>query len=417
MKKGLVFTGVILFSFIFFTELNCMKVQQLTAHEMLQPQDFTARTYGMGGMMVTARGAEAVFLNPAGMAVNPSGNVEMVLTTRAYVMGRPPTYDDKVYEENYGIDNFSCKFPFHSSYISNIGVYAPYQFKDSDIGIAGGIAWRRYYDLGGKMTQEYEDYYGEHNVEMSLSSGLNFLTIAGAVAYQNKYSGGLAIGFPFMSNHNGDSTYEVAEQDYKSVTSEEGDVSGSFLRLGVVGQPTEMLMFDLAYTLGFDMEVEDIEWERNISDAGYEYSYEGTSSDVEFENPSFLIIGVAFMPNDIVTIGFEYQNRPWEDYKADNVELSDDNGFSLRLGGDLNLGAISLRGGYIMDKLWWIDEDKDLVTIHTPTFGIGFGGEAYSFDISMGYGMATYDGTLGDVKYNLLTARAGFSYVLPWKFQ
>lgn len=397
--------------------MGALEIWQLRGHEMLQPQDFTARTYGMGGVMFTARGAEAVFLNPAGMAVDVQGNVEMILTTRAYIMGRPPQYDDDVYEDYFGLNDFSCKIPFYSSYISNIGVYAPYQFEDTDINIAGGIAWRRYYDLGGKMIQKFEYQGDEQESRTSMSSSLNFLTFAGAICYQEKYAGGLAFGFPFMSNHNADSTFEVKSQDYEFKSSEEADISGSFFRLGIVARPTPIVMFSFMYTGAFELDSEDNEWEWEENWGGITSNGEGTSPDVELENPSFMALGVAFMPGDIVTLGIEYQNRPWEDYEADGSELVDDNGFSLRVGGDFDFGGVSLRAGYMMDKYWWVDEDSDLITIHTPTGGLGFGGKAFKVDFSLGYAMAGYDGAIGDVKYNLLITRLSLSYMLPLKFQ
>jgi hypothetical protein len=414
MQRSLIVALAVLFIFAFFSEMTALDVWNLVGHEMLQPQDFSAATYSMGGLTtVGARGAEAVFSNPAGMALGVGDAIAVHLTNRTFIMGNPPHFDDDYYE-NIGVYDYSAKFNFKTNYLSNIGVNVPYVFPENEITIAGGVAWRRYYDFVGGYTGSYKDITDyEYETDGSLSSSLNLLEFSGAVAYQGKYAAGLTFGFPLLSAHNESSAYREPAIDYEEEYEEEAKLSGTLFRLGTIIHPVPMFAFGFSFTGGITMKADDIEWKwkDNLGN-----NLEGTSPDVELEAPGFISIGANIMPNDMVTLGFEYQTRPWDGYEADNTEYWEASGFSLRAGGELDMGSTAVRFGYIMDKGHFYDEDVEPVPVHTITGGLGFGTEKFGVDVGMGYTMGSWEFANNDQSYNLLQARFGFTYAFasPW---
>lgn len=410
MRKWFFLLLVLLFSFLFFAELcgQSYFMLFLRSHKAMEPQDYTARTYSMGGMSsIVSRGAEAVFTNPAGMAIGVGEKAEIAVNGDFTIIGNPPQYDDDYYEDQ-GYDSYEYKYGFRPN-ISSISFYGPYRFKESNVDIGGGLAWRRFYDLGSSESMSWDMSGTEYEGELGMGSSLNFLTFSGACSYQGKYSGGLSFGMPMFSSHK-----VVTEDEFdgdKTTSTYEADISGSYFRFGTLLQPVPVVTFGLTYTGGFDIDVEDIEWEIEYPDGS---KLEGEDDDSELTIPSFLSVGVLFNPTDMFTLGLEYQTRPWEDFEDDGDEIFEENGYSLRVGGEMSTGSVALRLGYIMDKGPFEDEDEDLVTINTITGGMGLGTETFSVDFGIGYSMANWDATNDEAFYNMLQAKVGFVYNIGW---
>ena len=182
MRKGWIVGSILAVSLMFLGNAGAQFLGEET-HLGYQPQDFSARIYGMGGLSTAgARGAEAVFSNPAGMALD-IGSTEILLTSRAYLFGKPPQYEEDYYEDFRGWKDYSLNYGFHPN-LSNFSAYGPYRERDLGLDFAGGVALRRYYDWGMRGTESYKAAGVEHEWEGSSAGVLNFLTVAGAVCYQ-----------------------------------------------------------------------------------------------------------------------------------------------------------------------------------------------------------------------------------------
>lgn len=414
MRRGLISGFIfVVFAVIFaiplFSQVSDLFLFYLP-HTAYDPQDYTARTFAMGGLTTaSAGGAEAVISNPAGMGFNIA-STEVLLTGGAHLMGKPQQNEKDVYKDA-GFDKYSNKHNFRLN-LSNFSTCSGYRMKDVPVGFAGGAAVRRYYDWGAKFTEETDIGGVETETEVSMSGVLNFLAVAGAVCYDDKYSGGLMLGFRFMSHYTAE--FESKSDGYEYKYKEEYDASGSLFRFGGLIKPVPMIALGLAYTGGFDLEGEDGEWEAEYDGI----KDDGELPDGEYEIPGYLSLGFTFSPNSVVMLGIDYQTRPWEDYTDDDGnELADNNGFTLRFGGSLNMGAVALRAGYIMDKGPWEDKDRDLITVNTITGGMGFGNQTFTLDFGIGYSFASSDGAYGitdeDMIYNVLKAKISATYRFP----
>jgi long-subunit fatty acid transport protein len=389
------------------------------------PQDFGTMSYSAGGCFTSnTRGAESVFSNPAGIALTEEKDIQVLYTGDVDILGKPPQLEDDFYEEVRDWEDFSYKRSLRLNPLKNLSVMGTYTGEEMPVTFGGGVALRSYYDLGYKNSESYTADDVDYELEQSVSGGLNFLTLSGALSYQNKYSGGISFGIPMMSKVSGSTTEEISglEENYEEEVN--FNIAGSYMRIGVIAEIIEGLSVGFTYTGGQTIELEDGEYDVNDFEGEH---YSGDLDDVEIEIPGYISFGLSYDIIPQLTVTGEYQSRPWEDYEEEesgaNIFDNDmENGYSLRAGIIYNTGSLQLKAGYMLQKgpLVQYDEDgeyDELVGINTITGGIGWKAGKIGVDLGLGYSMYKYEQWIGDTDYegssNLVEVLLSITYGFP----
>lgn len=390
------------------------------------PQDQSARTFGMAGMSIAnAQGAEGAFSNPAAIVMGGK-NPEVYLGARTNIFGKPKQMEEDILQD-LGIDDYDRTYSLYYC-LSHLSACVPYAKPNSQVSFAGALSFYRFYDWGTKAQQELSaSAIGyDWKIDIGMSGPLNVLSLSGAVGYNEQISGGISLGFPVMSNFGTNLEWEedAPGYSYHLEAKTTYDMSAPMYRIGGLGK-LSMISFGFVYTGAMELEAKD--GEVDGEEDGVEF--EDDLDNWELEIPGLYGVGAAFSPIKQITVGIEYQSRPWSDYTLrtsdGSSKLGDEDGYTLRLGGEINLDKFALRGGYIMDRTHIEDRDNDPVTFSTITGGLGIKLTNLALDFSAGYTMGNFEGygIFGgavfetDISYTLLYARLGATYTLPPLFK
>lgn len=387
-----------------------------------EPQDQSARTFGMAGISIAnAKGAEAAFSNPAALAMD-SKNPEIYLDARTNIFGKPKQMNEDDLQD-LDIDDYSRNYSLYYC-LSHLSACVPYRKPNSPVSYAGGLAFYRHYDWGTKANEKLSTSYYDREIKLGIGGMLNILSFSGAVNYEDKISGGISLGFPMMSSFGGSMDYEDS-YGYDLEGKADYEVSGSLFKIGILGKFSK-ISAGFVYTGAMEIEGKDGE----VSGEENGVDYEEDLDNWKLKIPGLVAVGATFSPTEMITLGLEYQTRPWEDYTlrisgVGSEDIGDENGYSLRFGGELNLEKVALRAGYIMDKTNLEDRDNDPVTFGTITGGLGIKLTNLAFDFGAGYTMGKFEGLAlvdyilveTDISYSLLYARFGATYTLPQLFK
>jgi long-subunit fatty acid transport protein len=345
------------------------------------PQVITARGKAMGNTEVLATGGDALFSNPANIALvktkEINGGMRMFMGTETV---------------DVGSESYDFSYPFHMK-IDHLSFVMPYQIPDATFKTAFGVGYRTYYDYGYNYEFNFEIDEEEYKYEEHGHGGFNTLTFGGALNFNDKFYVGAAFNLGIM----GRCKYEYKAGDGPE-QKDKMDVSGSFLQLGGTFIPNPKAKIGLMYRPGF-------KYTKDFKDEGKR----------KIDIPGIIGLSGQYLITDNLLLVAEYQNRAYEDFEESNYPIfyDIDNGSALRFGGEY-LGTIPVRFGMFMESQPVTDEDDT-----TPksmlgfTGGVGFPiGNAMTIDVYGQYGMLKQEGTDWENSFHSIKFGAAVKYEL-----
>jgi len=349
MRKKMLFLGLFV-GFIFSVNLFSDAIFNF------EPEIVDARGLAMGRTSIlNNNGSNAIFSNPANLAMLENKNMQF--GCRANFGKSITEYDDSDYEDEEKIEKFHFK-------LNHVSFAMPYQFQGSYIKAAFGAGYRTYYDYGYTFYNEQED----NNYESTRWShgGLNTLTFGGAVNFQERFYGGLAINIGIMKKitHEWEVSCESGDDDGDS----DDEISGSFFTLGGIFKVNPQFSLGLMLRPGFEVKYEeeyvDVDYDRDRNTYKYDYTI-----------PSLFGFGALFQPNEMFLVTAEYQTRGLGNYEVENEDLygDSDNGTSIRIGAEVQSQA-PFRFGFFMNSIPIYDYDNDGDRDDAPKSLMGFTG-------------------------------------------
>ena len=317
--------------------------------------------------ILAAEGSNAIFSNPAILATLQ--NMQVQGGGRVF-FGGVVASDDETIE--------SATLPRHVK-LDHLSFAMPYPLADSSLHLAFGIGYHSYYDFGYKVGDD------EADVLSTSTGGLNTISPAVAISYQDKYFAGLSLHKSIRS--------DIVEEFEGADVEDETETSASFFMLGVLARLTSDITVGGMYRSGFD-------WDWELDNGG----------DVEWENPALWGIGASFrLSSRWILIG-EYRSLPFSAYERNGRDeaFGVDDGYSARMGFEKG-GRIPFRFGFFRDAIPERDFDKDDPKFLTGA-AIGFGFPITGVRINLGWEAAYWQQDLSDeVQLAELLARFRFS--------
>jgi long-chain fatty acid transport protein len=350
-----------------------------------------SRAQTMGGAYVAlASDFSSIFWNPAGLAWTTGKTFGFcaadVLPRGTYTY--EPAIDAKTLVKNYLTGMAAYAQPVSPRLVVGIGIFAP-----SGLGIAwDGAALAAL--SGGSTLMEW-------------SNKIGLVTLAPSAAYRisDKLSVGaslnLSLGSMALSTYAG--SYAGVDLDQYSETASGFGLGATF---GVQYQPLPMLRLGLVYRTASRIRMSG---QAEISIL--EYMGLPAVSDVErtFTWPGWLAGGLAFMPNDRLTVSADVHYTNWA--KVQSLDASFENSLwaqlmaaagrdstptlwrdavQVRLGAEYLVSpALAVRGGWYSDPSPVPDETMGLLLagfdFNALTFGLGYTVKDLSLDFGLEY--------------------------------
>ena len=255
-------------------------------------------------------------------------------------------------------------------------------------------------------------YTGEH----AISIGGN---------YSNKLFFGATLGISTLSY---ESKYEHSESTDVALASQFTDLDYTFyykdsgtgfgLKLGAIYKPIDILRIGFAFHSPTVYHINEYVYDNistHFSDGGhYTSSNAATRFSYGLVTPFRVLAGAALQVKKIALLSADYEFVDYSaakffetgdgyDYTNKNQAIKNSLGTSnnIRLGAEVRLSSIYLRGGYgYYGKAWKAGEDNENQVYNTLSFGLGFREQ----NISADFGFST---TTNKDKYSLYTSSAG----------
>lgn len=350
-----------------------------------------SRAQTMGGAYVAlASDYSSIFWNPAGLARTTGKTFGFcaadVLPHGTYEAGS--VVEAKTLVKNYLTGMAAYAQPVSSRLVVGVGIFAP-----SGLGIAwDGAALAA---LSGGSTM------------MEWSNKIGLVTLAPSAAYRlsDKLSVGaslnLSLGSMALSTYAG--SYAGVDLDQYSETESGFGLGATF---GVQYQPLPMLRLGLVYRTASRVRMSG-----RAEISLLEYMGLPAESDVErtFTWPGWLAGGLAFMPNDKLTVSADVHYTNWA--KVQSIDASFENSLwaqlmaaagrdstptlwrdavQVRLGAEYLVSpALAVRGGWYSDPSPVPDETMGLLLagfdFNVLTFGLGYQIKDLSLDFGLEY--------------------------------
>ncbi len=351
-----------------------------------------SRAQTMGGAYVAlASDSSSIFWNPAGLARTTGKTFGFcaadVLPRGTYVY--ETAVDAKTLVKNYLTGMAAYAQPVSSRLVLGVGIFAP-----SGLGIAwdgaalGAIS-------GGSSTMEW-------------SNKIGLVTLAPSAAYRisNKLSVGASLNFSLgsmaLSTYAGSYGGLVDLGQYSETESGFG-LGATF---GVQCQPHPMVRLGLAYRTATRIKMSG-----RAEISILEYMGLPGESDVErtFTWPAWLAGGLAFMPNDRLTVSADVHYTNWAKVQSIDASFEDSlwvqlmaaagrdstptlwrDAVQVRLGAEYKVSpALAVRGGWYSDPSPVPDETMGLLLagfdFNVLTFGLGYQVKDLSLDFGLEY--------------------------------
>lgn len=390
-------------------------------------QDFSGSLFGQKGVFVTTtEGADAVFTNPAGMAMTGGINIGIIYEGDMNITGHPDQYEKMYYDSLY--EEYSYKTNFTFDMFDNFSLFGSYSGWNSPFTIALGLGFHDYLDFTRETTEKksYTLFSEKVDEEFNITyrGGLNYILLSGAFSYDRKYSGGISFGYPAYSNYkntsDGKRIFANVTEYYNQEDSYE--ISSSFIRLGTISELLPGLRAGLTYTINGELELYNGEREINNWN-GTETTF--TLDDKKIDVPEYVSVSVSYNFNRNFHAAVEYQTRDWKDFiDEDGENIYNDSiqdGHLIKAGIHWKFSPVYLDFGYSVQKGPNYKTDNleydGLVNNHLINAGIGIEQSGYSFYLGFDYLTADYKQEILGEEYkrssNHLKGYFSFGYSLP----
>jgi long-subunit fatty acid transport protein len=239
-----------------------------------------------------------------------------------------------------------------------------FPFAVGDLNVVGGVAYRRVLDF----TQDYEIKAELMGVEAynktENTGGLDAITPALGVQFNEMISAGAAVNI-----YTGSTEYMSESKDPfdEPITNEYNEeYSGVGIDIGVLVKPSPTVQIGANFNLPQTITIKEMN--------GFEFEY-------ELKVPFFFSVGAAIRASDNLTIAADYRGRNWSSAEievegADEAfEFTDQNANSVHVGleylAEAGKNVMPLRLGFYTIPTPGVDENDDQVTFSAVTAGLG----------------------------------------------
>jgi len=338
------------------------------------PQIVSTRNLSMGGVYIaTSRGIDALNGNPGGLALVTTSQVSIGARTR---YSGKSDFSKKFYKSRSA---HSSKFVPNFK-LQHIGFVLPLPSPNNSSKLVATVGYRNYYDWQRKEVRKTEwEYSGNDYIvnDSFISKGLmDVFTLGFGATITDKWSFGILLHLPVCKGL--ESSYKTKniypEEIFTTHYEENWDVSaGGFFHLGSIFKLSDRLTIGVSCPL---MHRFTIHYNREYKE--------------KWKMPGTLDIGIDYRLHPNLLLAGEIQNRPWEDYRIDNLPIADvKSGNVYRLGFEYGR-LIQFRGGIAIDRLPLIDVDEHGVNLKILAAGVGYQHGNWAIDSGLSYKFATF---------------------------
>jgi long-subunit fatty acid transport protein len=277
-----------------------------------------ARALGMGGAFIAvADDATAASWNPAGLAIldRPEASLVLAPVRRTKIDRSPYTYMYDEFSTGYFFLENAGAWEVTQSSSSVDFASLTYHFRLGSVKLVPQISYQRVTDLGFDFVDEYtsETSSGPESwtAEYTNSGGIDVITLSLGVGLSAKTFLGLSLN-RWSNGHEG--SRSAAWTTYAGDSDRSGrwneSMSGTSFNIGSLFKPTPKLNVGLVFKSGFTM---DYRREDEYASSNYATNVR----DGEIKWPRSIGLGLAFMPNDTLTLSTDYTTSNWADATID----------------------------------------------------------------------------------------------------
>jgi len=314
-----------------------------------------ARAAGLGYAFTgIADDATAISWNPAGLT--------QLYSMEASVVGRLGFGSGSISGfEDLGID--SWEYSLSSNFQLNFASFIV-PFNVGNLNVVGGVAYRKMYDNSREETQTLSDGIDEVEIYDKVSGGINAISPAIGVQFNDMISAGVTINILTGSEEGEGDVKLNGVVDPADEYNYSQDYSGTAIDIGVLIKPSDKFSIGATFNLPHTRT--------------FEYHTDFFDSDpIDIDAPMFYNIGAAFRASDNLLLAFDYHGRPISDLEIEgnSIEgLNDLNSlhFGLEYLAESGNSVMPLRVGFYTDPTMLVDENEDQVVGNVFTAGIGF---------------------------------------------
>ncbi|MEW6367095.1 MAG: outer membrane protein transport protein [Acidobacteriota bacterium] len=338
-----------------------------------------------GAWTASAKGAFAVFYNPAGIV--GSEGLELGLGTAlikpsgSYTTATGTVTDQE--SQLYYPSHFYVTYPVHEKITAGFGFFTPF-----GLGTEWPAEWRgRYRAIKTDLKTFYLNPVVAFELTPNMSLGVGFDYILSSVELTQK----IPVVHPIYG-YLGDAGFEMT-----------GDGSAASFNFGFLAKAGDKASFAVTYRHSADIEY-DGDATYTVPNPAVKPLFVDSSGSAEIHMPKFLTIGVAFKPAEKFTLETDIDWYGWSGAKEIPLHIDKapgnpsvpyntampqdyDDSWLWRIGTEYKLSeAVALRGGYIYDPSPVPDETLDPTlpdaNRHDVALGVGFTKGKATFDFA-----------------------------------
>jgi len=326
----------VLRKFMFFLVIFVMGGLAADVYFVFQPEVVDAAGTALGRTTVlTSRGSNALFSNPAGLS--QLENTTSQIGFRFDVNGHGEGYNSNQSNRHYV--NGKKKYDYHGhAKFTSLSLGVPLSSESDNFRSAIAIGYRTYYDNGYSL--KWRVPYSPNDIEYKEEShgGFNTISFGGGVEICRKLSLGIAgnLGVPFSSRYEYSRLYLENIPDLE--IGRDFTFSGNFITCGAVYSFTEKMDLGIVYRSAYDL--------------AYKFEVDVTRSHpytIEYSIPDLVALSAqtSIIRNLILTCEYQFCHLTF--YKEKDIKLYE----NIREGNSLHFAAeyfykVPVRLGYFV---------------------------------------------------------------------